>query len=173
MGRATWIISNVHSDRLYKALPEELKLLYFQLLTHPNGNKAGYFQIDIDIHRILRGGRTEDECRKELETDTSLWLYDRTNDIVLIPTFLKYNKIGSNKTLQSMKFELEQLPASPLCTEFIYRLNEYTEGKGLDYVPHKMVLQARSYMSEIKALNTLTAHDSIIIKLLDSIKNIT
>ena len=160
-------MSNVHSDRLYKALPESLKLLYLQLLTHPCGNKAGYFQMDIDIHRILRGGRSEDECRKELETDTSLWLYDREVDMVLIPTYLKYNKIGSGKTFQSMKCELEQLPPSRLCTEFVYRLNEYTDGKGLDYLPHKMVCQAKGYM---QGVNAPTAHDMIIVKLLESIK---
>ena len=163
MGRATWIVSSIHSDRMYKALPEELKLLYFQLLTHPNGNKAGFFQVDIDIHRILRGGRSEEECRQELEANTGLWAYDRKNDLVLIPTFLKYNKIGSSKTFQSMKFELEQLPKSRLCLEFIYRVNEYTEGKGLDYIPGKMMDCARAYL---KTKKDLSLHDSIIYKIL-------
>ena len=165
MGRATWIVSSIHSDRLYKALPEDLKLLYFQLLTHPNGNKAGFFQIDIDIHRILRGGRSEEECRQELETETCLWIYERRTDLVLIPTFLKYNKIGSSKTFQSMKFELEQLPKSRLCIEFLYRVNEYTEGKGLDYIPSKMIECAKAYL---KTGKKQTLHESIITKILTS-----
>lgn len=165
MGRATWVVSNIHSDKLYKALPEEQKLLYFQLLTHPNGNKAGLFQIDIDIHRILRGGRTEEECRDELSEDTALWFYDRSNDVVLVPTYLKYNKIGSGKTFQSMKNELEQLPPTILCIEFIYRLYEYTEGKGIDYLPSAMVKTANALL---ETKNELSVHDSIVKKILTS-----
>jgi len=163
VGRATWVVSNIHSDRLYKALPEEQKLLYFQLLTHPNGNKAGFFQIDIDMHRILRGGRSEEECRDELSTDTALWLYDRHTDIVLIPTYLKYNKIGSGKTLQSMRNELEQLPPTTLCTEFVYRLYEYTEGRGIEYLPPSMVKTAKTLIASKKEL---TVHEAMINKIL-------
>ena len=165
MGRATWVVSGIHRDRLYKAMPQDLKLLYFQLLTHPDGNKAGFFQIDMEYHNLLRGGIGEDACRKELKTETGLWFYDETTDVVLIPTYLKYNKIGSAKTLQSMKFELEQLPKTKLCLEFIYRVNEYTEGKGIDYIPEKMLKCAKALMA---GRDNLTVHEAIINKILSS-----
>lgn len=164
MGRATWIVTNIHFDRMYKALDSEMQFLYFQLLTHPNGNKAGFFQIDIDVHRILRKGKSEEECRRELETETGLWLFDSSNDLVLLPNYLKYNKIGSGKTLQSMKYELEQLPNSRLCTEFIYYFNENTEGKGLDYLPPKMVKCAKALLSQNQ---DQTVHESIVSKILN------
>ena len=163
MGRSTLIVSNIHFDRLYKPLPQKLKNLYLDLLTHPNGNKAGYFQLDISVHQILRRDGdyipTEEECRQELETETGLWMYDRKNDLVLIPTFLKYNKIGSPKTFQSMRYELEQLPASNLCIEFIYRVYEYTDGRGLDYIPPKMIHCAKGLL-EMK--RELSLHEGII-----------
>ena len=163
MGRATWVVSGIHRDRLYKALPPDLKLLYFQLLSHPDGNKAGFFQIDMEYHDLLRGGIGEEACRDELSTDTGLWFFDRSTDVVLIPTYLKYNKIGSAKTFQSMKFELEQLPKTRLCLEFIYRVNEYTEGKGLEYIPKKMMDSARAFMKQTKKLSI---HEGIISKIL-------
>lgn len=160
---ATWIITNIHFDKLYKQLSPDLQLLYFQLLTHPNRNKAGFYQIDIDVHRILRKGKSEEECRAELETETGLWLYDRANDLVLIPTYLKYNKVGSGKTFQSIKYELEELPSSELCIEFIYRVNEYTEGKGLEYLPTKMIKCAKAILSQKK---DLSLHEVIVKKIL-------
>ena len=165
MGRATWIVSGIHRDRLYKALSQDMKLLYFQLLTHPDGNKAGFFQIDMEYHNLMRGNIGEEECRKELEANTGLWTFDRNTDVVLIPTYLKYNKIGSAKTFQSMKYELEQLPKTRLCLEFIYRVNEYTEGKGIDYIPAKMMECARAY---IKTIKDPTLHEVVIDKILSS-----
>lgn len=163
MGRATWVVSNIHFDRLYKKMPEHLQLLYFQLLSHPNGNKAGYFQIDLDVHGILRKGKTEDELREELMSNTGLWFYDPKTDVVLIPTYLKYNKIGSSKTFVSFQHELEMVPNSELVLEFIYRVNEYTEGVGLDYLPANMLKYARTIWKNKK---NLTLHEGIINKIL-------
>lgn len=159
---ATWIVTEIHFDKRFKALPDELKLLYFDLLTHPQRNKAGFFQIDIDVHRILRGGRSAEECRKELETETGLWLYDSKNDVVLLPTYLKHNKIGSEKTFKSITYELESLPPTELCIEFIYRLNEYTDGKGVAYIPKNMRKCAVGLLMQKK---DLTIHEALVKKI--------
>jgi hypothetical protein len=63
-----------------------------------------------------------------------------------------------------MRYELEQLPPSRLCLEFIYRVNEYTEGKGLEFIPPKMIDCARSYIKS--SSEPLTLHEGIINKIL-------
>ena len=168
MGSSTVIVSNIHFDRLYKRLSPEMKLLYFQLLSHPNKNKAGYYQIDLGIQSLLRE-KSEEECKAELMEQTGLWMYDDKQDLILIPTYLKYNKIGSPKTLLGMKYELEQLPMSDLCLEFIYRVNEYTEGKGLEYIPPRMLKYAKARIDKkLKNQENASIHEAVIYKLLTS-----
>ena len=169
MGSSTVIVSNIHFDRLYKRLSPDMRLLYFQLLSHPNKNKAGYYQIDLGIQSLLRE-KDEESCRKELSVQTGLWMYDPGEDLVLLPTYLKYNKIGSPKTLLGMKYELEQLPMSDLCLEFIYRLNEYTEGKGLDYIPQRMLKYAKARIDQkVKNGEASSVHEAVVYNLILSL----
>ena len=102
-GRISIINSSVHSDKAYKALSTEQKLMYFQLLSHPQGNKAGFFQIDTEYMADIMCKCSETELFVRLTTPTTLWKYDPSTDVVLIPNYLKYNKIGGVKTFTSMR----------------------------------------------------------------------
>lgn len=162
-GRISIINSSVHSDKAYKALSTERKLMYFQLLSHPQGNKAGFFQIDTEYMADIMCKCSETELFVRLTTPTTLWQYDPSTDVVLIPNYLKYNKIGGVKTFTSMRYELEQLPKTTLCVEFIYRLNQYTDGKAIPFLPKSMVETAKATIASKKEL---TVHDSIVNRLL-------
>lgn len=143
MGGYSIITKNIHSDRSFRKLEPMLKLLYFTLLTYPFGNKTGMFEIDPEYLASLM--RTDEETLKGwLKSSTDLWMYDESTCVVLIPNYLKYNKIGGAKTFTSMKYELEQLPKTRLCVDFIYKLNELTDGAGLEYVPQKMLRTAQA-----------------------------
>lgn len=120
------------------------QLLYFKLLTHPFHNKVGFYHLDLEYTARMLMRCTQAKLKKELMAETGLWKYDETTDVVLIPNYLKYNKIAGSKSLTGVKRELEQLPKTKLCVEFIYKFNELTNGEGLYYLPKKMVETAQA-----------------------------
>lgn len=133
------IVSSIHSDEEFKALTATQQLLYFKLLTHPFHNKAGFFHLDIEYTARMMMRCTQAKLKKELLAETDLWKYDESTDVILIPNYLKYNKAAGSKSLTGLKRELEQLPKTRLCVEFIYKFYELTNGEGLCYLPKQMV----------------------------------
>lgn len=155
------IVRGIHRDKDFKALTNDQQLLYFKLLCHPYGNKAGFFILDFDETASLMRWSKAKLKKNLVETQTSLWEYDESTDVILLPNYLKYNKIAGPKTLTSMRYELEQVPKTRLCVDFIYKLNEITEGEGIAYLPHSMVQTAKALTQGSK-----TPRDAIVFKIL-------
>lgn len=150
----------IHRDKDFKALTPDQQLLYFKLLSHPYGNKAGFFILDLEeTARLMRW--TKPKLLKNLKADTPLWEYDETTDVVLLPNYLKYNKLAGCKSLTGLKNDLEQLPKTHLCVDFVYKLNEHTEGEGLAYLPHRMVETAKALTKDQGSIR-----DAIVFKIL-------
>lgn len=144
MGRHVIINTGIHSDPEFKALTATQQLLYFKLLSHPYGNKAGFFVLDSNYTAKILMGCSAAKLKTMLKTETDLWRYDEANDVVLLPNYLKYNKVAGSKTLTGLRYDLESLPKTKLCVEFIYKLYAYTEGAGMVYIPHQMLETAKA-----------------------------
>ena len=107
------------------------KLFYMYLLTSPLSNIAGYYRLPVK-QIVMDTGIDEPEVRHLLTMNTKLWKYDMETKQVLIPNFLKYNKLQGSKLLKGMAIQVQGLARSPLHVDFMLYAIRYAGDQVID-----------------------------------------
>lgn len=116
-------------DPAFRAMDFDGKGLYCYLLTSTVSNAAGYYrltkaQLRVDLcaedDESISGFLEEDNARitekilPMLYGENKLWEYDQQTKQVLVPNYLKYNKIAGPKQLPTLISAVNSLSLSPL-----------------------------------------------------------
>ncbi len=151
MAKYTMVRSETWSDRKVAQLSIPGKALYNYILTSPVSNLAGYYalgimQIKTNLCRYEEGRfNAEDEqvfeekVLPELYSQKCLWKYDNETKQVLIPKYLKYNKIGGSSQLIAVGKAIRTLEVCELHIDFLYALHKYVGTAACDYIDKDIV----------------------------------
>lgn len=117
--RYTPIRSDIWIDEEVEQLSPEGKLLYVYLLTNPYSNLAGYYQI-IPRHIASDLKIEEEKILPILLDQKKLWKYDPDTRQILIPSYLKYNKVGGEKQIKALNSQIKGLSKCELLKYFLH-----------------------------------------------------
>lgn len=157
MGRYTSISNDIWSDKEFKKLSPVGKNVYLFVLTNPQGNQSGIYRLPMDLVEFYLG----EEGVNELKKENKLYRYDAENEILFIPTYLKYNAAKSHPQLKAMARSIASLPYCELLVDFCESLAKYSGDESLKYLPDSV----KAYVSrKAKQEN----RDMLFLKMLDS-----
>lgn len=161
MGRYTTMINDMWTDPAFTALGPTERLLYNYLLNSPVNNAAGYY-------RLTKAQLRVDMCREDDSTDTGfmaedeklftekilpaltsqckLWKYDEKTKQVLVPNYLKYNKIVGPKQMGPLINALLPLQKSPLHILFFKECLVYMRQEDLNLLWSRLDEKTRAYV---------------------------
>ncbi len=123
------ILSQIWFDEKFSLLTPSQKLLFLYILTCPHGNLIGCFvlregYVCSDLNYSAKDFRKDFE--KLLEKD--LIKACRSQDLVLIPNFLKYNPLTNPNQKKAAAKIIQQLPKSKLLQHFKGLIEGLPEG---------------------------------------------
>lgn len=148
MAKYTLVRSELWSDQKVGELSLPAKALYNYILTSPVSNLAGYYtlqiiQIKANLCRYNKelgefNAKDEELFKKEvlpeLKSQKCLWKYDPVNEQILIPKYLKYNKVGGSSQLTAVARAVKTLKVCELHIDFLYALHKYVGTAACDYI---------------------------------------
>lgn len=134
MGRFTIIDSSIWTDREFEQLDFDGKLLYFYVLSSPIGNMAGYYRLPIK-QIVCDLEIPKERIEPNLLSQKKLWKYDEKTSQILLPNYLKYNRIGGANQLKAINSSIRTLSFCELHIDFMKALLTYSRldsWKGID-----------------------------------------
>lgn len=134
MSRYTAISNDIWSDREFRKLSPVGKNVYLFILTNPQGNQAGMYRLSLDLVEFYLGKDAVDE----MLTGSPLYKYDKENEVVLIPNYLKYNIAKSNQQLQGVARCVASIPYCTLVVDWMESFIRYTGEDSVKYLPASM-----------------------------------
>lgn len=140
--RYTQISDKVWGNDCFRRLTIPEKLLYVHLLTCPLNNLAGYYQLTVGQLKLWVCSNAQDEygdvvyneedealfrqVAKRFYAEDKLWKYDRESQMVLLPSYLKYNRIASPTQMKGLLQTIKSLPKSELLhLDFLWSVQAY------------------------------------------------
>ena len=161
MSRYSYVHTQIWKDKKFRALSESSKLLYIAMLTAPNSNMIGLYEwpVAYAIHDLGEGWTEQKffECVNEIEAQ-GMGYYDRDNEIVFIPNFLKDNQLNTIKQIIGGGNYFNKLPSTHLFVKFLSAWTTFVD------TPLKIRLADREDESAQKSLKAAE-------KILTDIKN--
>lgn len=165
MGRYTSIRSEIWTDGEVENLNVIGKALYLYLLTSPLSNAAGYYRIPVK-QIALDLNLEEKEILPELRSQQKLWKYDEKTKQVLIPNYLKYNKLGGPNQLRGLNIQLSTLEKCDLHIEFIYSVHKYLGDAALEKLDKEFL---KYVLTKCKELDGKEAKATVLVNILNNI----
>jgi hypothetical protein len=115
---------NVHcliwNDDKFPFASDDCQLVFFHLLTTPFGTPFGLFKASLSmLADEKRWTKTRYEKAFREGIGKGFFKYDERHLVVLIPKFVKYNQPQSANVITAWKKIIDELPPSPLKTEWI------------------------------------------------------
>ncbi|MBR1419266.1 MAG: hypothetical protein IJ576_09915 [Synergistaceae bacterium] len=151
MSRYSYVHTQIWKDKKFRALSESSKLLYIAMLTAPNSNMIGLYEwpVAYAIHDLGEGWTEQKffECVNEIEAQ-GMGYYDRDNEIVFIPNFLKDNQLNTIKQIIGGGNYFNKLPSTYLFVKFLSAWTTFID------TPLKIRLTGREDESAQKSLKT-------------------
>lgn len=147
MNRFTAVYSSIWDDEAFEDLSDLGKLVYFNLLCNPTGNIAGYFRIR-PKHIALYLGCDPEKVKQELEGQKRLWKYDPGTSQVFIRNYLKYNKVGGEKTIKGLAKQVEYLERCPLHKDFMFAVYKYLGEESIPFFDHYTLAYVKQLCKE-------------------------
>lgn len=135
MNRYTSVYNSIWDDDEFEALDDLGKLVYFNLLCNPAGNMAGYYRIQAK-QIALYLDHPADEIQSYLSMDTGLWKYDSETKQVILPNYLKYNKVAGANSLKAIAKQVEYLEKCFMHKDFLWSVYKYCGEDALQYFDH-------------------------------------
>jgi hypothetical protein len=113
------IFRRIWDDEKFRALTSGDKLTALYLLSGPS-NRVGFFVISVSLAAEKCRVRAR-FCQKSIRTvcDALGWLWDERTNVILIPTWWKWNHPPSYDALTGYLTDLQDVPRSPLWAQFI------------------------------------------------------
>lgn len=156
MARYSLIMNDMWIDREFRNLEPKGKLLYIYLLTNPYCNQSGLYRLPIDIVEL------EVRASDLLLQDNHLWKYDKDNEVVYIPNYLKYNTAKTLLQIKGVASSIKSLPCTPLIVDFIAN---YVKNVSQDLtVFHESIIKMLEYQLEFRNDNKSILIKSILNK---------
>jgi len=173
MGKYNTVRSEMWSDKEFYKLSHEDKLFFNYILSCPVGNMAGYFKLPIQQIKIdlCRYDKETDEYNKDdmdgfrkkilpsLKCESKLWKYDYETEQILIPSYLKYNKVGGEKQMTAINKSILTLTFCDLHIDFLYAIKKYVSPESVRYLDSGLVadiyVRAEELLSKSEEAQTL------------------
>lgn len=154
------MVNDMWKDLAYIDLKPVEKLLYNYLLNSPVNNAAGYYrltkaQLRVDFCReadTITGFNESDEALFNNEVlpalinGSKLWTYDENAKQVLVPNYLKYNKITGEKQVPLLVAALLPLEKCPLHILFFKECMVNLRDVDLKLLWNKLDEKTRAYV---------------------------
>jgi uncharacterized phage protein (TIGR02220 family) len=128
------IATRFWSDEKIEELSEQARYLYLYILTNQHTNMAGFYRLPAKYIQADLSWNIK-QLNKPFQELLSKGLVkqDLTRSIILIPNFLRYNKIQNPNQVKSVQKITEELPDNDLFEEFVDCIKQYVscDCKGL------------------------------------------
>ena len=144
--RYTRLRTSAWMDDDVMELPMIGKALWAYLIGGPQSNVAGFYKLPIKTLRTDLCGSHKDGTMLDGEDEQfnkvilpllygqdKLWKYDRKTSQVLIPKYLKHNKVGGPKQLTALNSQIEPLTKCGLHVCFLANVVRYAGEDALKY----------------------------------------
>ena len=157
--RYTNVRTEMWTDSEFARLDIPGKLLYAYLLTSPFGNIAGYYKLPLPYLKDslckseINGWDTvtdeedmsifKDKIVPQLLNEDKLWKYDEETGMLLIPTYLKHNKVISPPQVAALVKAVEYLPKSKLIVDFLFAVQKYSRKEAIEKMDKATLVYAR------------------------------
>lgn len=126
---------NIHcliwNDDKFPFASDECQLVFFHLITTPFSSPFGLYKASIEA--LAAEKRWPVKAYREAFAEAfekGFVKYDERTQVILLPHFLKYNPPGNPNVLKSWGKQFQEIPASPLKSEFYEELKAFTKVMG-------------------------------------------
>ncbi len=170
--RYTRLRTSAWMDDDVMELPMIGKALWAYLIGGPQSNVAGFYKLPIktlktDLCGSLKDGTMlegEEELFNKvilplLYSQDKLWKYDKQTSQVLIPKYLKHNKVGGPKQLTALNSQIEPLTKCGLHVCFLANVVRFVGEDALKYFNREILVYAHEMAREDQKPNTIRLYN--------------
>jgi hypothetical protein len=126
MERYTLIHNRIWLDEKFRELDTDSKMLFFYLMTSPHCNMIGYYRLPL-LYIVADLGQEMQAIKPAFESllQAGMVFYDERQSIVLIPNYLRYNRIQNPNQAKAACSLVDKLPQNLLLGEFLACIAEH------------------------------------------------